>query len=104
MNLIPNVPSPIFTLSATVIGFALLDDSTANEQNALGNWFMLVGQVLCTNASHNYVKNERKNINNFFDASQPESSHNPSDDTLSMMKKIRTVLDKEIANMEKPPS
>ena len=38
MSFIPNVPPKIFTLSATVIGFILIDDTTAEEQNALGNW------------------------------------------------------------------
>jgi len=39
-----------YTLSATIIGFLLIDDLTATEQNALGGWLMLVAQILQTNA------------------------------------------------------
>lgn len=39
------------TLSAMVIGFALTYPFNSYEQNALGNWFMLLGQILETNAT-----------------------------------------------------
>lgn len=44
----------LFTLSAFVIASSLIDELTSTEQNALGNWFMLVGQTLCTNGSSNF--------------------------------------------------
>ena len=50
MNLIPDVSPKAFSFSAIVVGYLLIDDLTANEQNALGNWLMLTAQVLCTNA------------------------------------------------------
>lgn len=59
MNLVPNISATSFTLSATVIGFVLIEELNANEQNALGNWFMLIGQVLCTNSSQQSVLNQR---------------------------------------------
>ena len=59
MNLLPNIPPKLFTLSATAVGFILIDDLTANEQNALGNWLMLVAQVLSTNAFYRQVLKER---------------------------------------------
>lgn len=34
---LPNIPPKIFTLSAVALGYLLIDDLTANEQNALGN-------------------------------------------------------------------
>lgn len=40
-----------FTLLATIIGYMLIDDLTVSEQNSLGNFLMLVGQILETNAS-----------------------------------------------------
>ncbi len=33
--MLPNVPPKLFTLSAVAVGYILLDDATANEQNAL---------------------------------------------------------------------
>ena len=60
MNIIPNISPKAFSFSAVVVGYLLIDDLTANEQNALGNWLMLVAQVLCTNAFYKQVLSERK--------------------------------------------
>ena len=60
MNIIPNISPKAFSFSAIVVGYLLIDDLTANEQNALGNWLMLVAQVLCTNAFYKQVLSERK--------------------------------------------
>lgn len=57
--MLPNIPPKLFSLSAVVVGYILIDDSTANEQNALGNWLMLVAQVLSTNAFYRAVMQER---------------------------------------------
>ena len=58
--MLPNMDPNIFSLSAVIVGYLLIDDLTANEQNALGNWLMLVAQVLCTNAFYKQVLSERK--------------------------------------------
>ena len=58
--MLPDMDPKIFSLSAVVVGYLLIDDLTANEQNALGNWLMLVAQVLCTNAFYKQVLSERK--------------------------------------------
>lgn len=60
MNLIPNISPKTFTASAIIVGYLLIDDLTANEQNALGNWLMLTAQVLCTNAFYKQVQQERE--------------------------------------------
>ena len=64
MKLPPNIPAPIFDLSAIIIGFLLIDESTPAEQNSIGNWFMLIGQVLCTNSAQQQVINNRSNKSN----------------------------------------
>lgn len=61
---LPNIPPKIFTLSAVALGYLLIDDLTANEQNALGNWLMLTAQVLCTNALYKQVQAERSTSQN----------------------------------------
>ena len=58
--MLQNMEPKIFSLSAVIVGYLLIDDLTANEQNALGNWLMLVAQVLCTNAFYKQVLSERK--------------------------------------------
>ena len=62
MNIVPNVNANLYTLSAIVIGFALIGDLNPAEQNSLGNWFFLVGQILCTNSSQQQVIDNRENI------------------------------------------
>lgn len=41
----------IYTLSAIILGYAMIGDYTANEQNAIGNWFMTIGQILESNSA-----------------------------------------------------
>ena len=43
--------SRVDTLAALIIGYALTYPFNSYVQNALGNWFMLLGQVLETNAT-----------------------------------------------------
>lgn len=115
MRLIPNVPPESFTLSAIIIGYLLIDDTTANEQNALGNWLMLVAQVLCTNAYFIQVQNERANgpekfgksftnvgTNNNVRRSNIYNSNreNNVDETLIMLEKMRNAIDNEIRNLK----
>ncbi|MDE5631186.1 MAG: hypothetical protein K2I70_06265 [Bacilli bacterium] len=52
----------VLTLSAIILGYALISDYSANEQNAIGNWFMLVGQILETNAA--FEQNNQNNPSN----------------------------------------
>lgn len=91
MNLIPNIPPKLFSLSAVAVGYLLIDDTTANEQNALGNWLMLVAQVLCTNAFYKQVMQERGLDNN----------SQTNDDTIIMMQKMVDALKKEIDELKK---
>lgn len=90
MSVIPNVSPKVFTLSAVAIGYLLIDSNTANEQNALGNWLMLVAQVLCTNAYFLQVQDERKNVNEM-----------SSEDTIEMLQKMVSALSAEIENLKK---
>ena len=57
---LPNVSPKFFSLSAVALGYLLIDDLSANEQNALGNWLMLTAQVLCTNAFYKWLMQEVK--------------------------------------------
>lgn len=84
MSLIPNVSSNTFTLSAIVVGLLLLDDTTPNEQNALGNWLMLVAQILCTDAYYKQVLEDRNN-------------DNPKD----ILEKMVNAINKGLSNLDK---
>lgn len=91
MRIIPDVSPKTFTLSAVIIGYLLIDDTTANEQNALGNWLMLIAQVLCTNAFYKQVQQERSTSTN-----QPNIEQ-----TIQMIQKMIDAMSKEIDNLKK---
>lgn len=94
MNLIPDVSPKAFSFSAVIVGYLLIDDLTANEQNALGNWLMLVAQVLCTNAFYKQVQQERMER-------QPNNNSNTNvNDTIAMLEKMVKALEKEINNLK----
>lgn len=60
MERFPPTANPrLYTLSAMIIGYLLIDSFTANEQNAIGNWFMTIGQILECNCSFQQVMEER---------------------------------------------
>ena len=76
MKLVPNISASSYTSSAFIIGLLLCDELTPAEQNSLGNWFMLVGQTLSTNASQQQLLNNRSNTSNNL------NSHIINDDNL----------------------
>jgi len=55
----PSYDPKLYTISAVIIGLALIDNFTANEQNAIGNWFMTIGQTLENSATWQQVVEER---------------------------------------------
>ena len=83
---LPNIPPKLFTLSAVALGYLLIDDLTANEQNALGNWLMLTAQVLCTNAFYKQVQAERSTNQNI---------------NVETLEKMVSALKKEIEELKK---
>ena len=91
MNLIPNIPPKLFSLSAVTVGYLLIDDTTANEQNALGNWLMLTAQVLCTNAFYKQVQSERNNT----------ASNEPTlEETVSILERMVKALNEEVCDLK----
>lgn len=102
MNLVPNINARAYTLSAFIIGYILIDDATPAEQNSLGNWFMLIGQVLCTNSAQQQVINNRTKKHN------SSNEHIINDDgvddihnQINMINKIIKAMEKEIDNLKK---
>ena len=93
MRIIPDIPPKLFTLSAVAVGYLLIDDTTANEQNALGNWLMLVAQILCTNAFYKQVEAERQNPNTM----------KSTEETVDILQKMVDALKQEIENVQKSP-
>lgn len=46
-----DLPSKTLVLLGVIIAYVMMDDLNANEQNALGNFLMLIGQALEANAT-----------------------------------------------------
>ncbi len=91
MSIIPNISPKAFSFSAIIVGYLLIDDLTANEQNALGNWLMLTAQVLCTNAYYKQVQQERSTFN----------KNVSNEDGIEMLKKMVNALNEEIENLKR---
>lgn len=86
---IPDVSAKTFTISAMVIGYLLIDDTTAEEQNALGNWLMLVAQVLCTNGFYKQLQNSKQ-----------KNTYPTNGETIIMMQKMINALSKEVNDLK----
>ena len=92
MNLIPNINPKLFSLIAVVVGYLLIDDLTANEQNALGNWLMLVAQVISTNAFYRQVMQER--------GLEPKTNDYSKNEITNMLEKMVKALEQEINDLK----
>jgi hypothetical protein len=110
--MLPNIPPKLFSLSAVAVGYLLIDDMTANEQNALGNWLMLVAQVLSTNAYYKALMKERgldtdkftesgkNNAYSFGNNRYKFNNSNELEDTITMLKKMVSAIEKEIIDLK----
>lgn len=87
---LPNVDPKLFSFSAVIVGYLLIDDMTASEQNALGNWLMLTAQVISTNAFYRQVLEERENNNNM-----------TKEDIIKMLNKLIKAVSEGINNLDK---
>ena len=87
---LPNVDPKLFSFSAVIVGYLLIDDMTANEQNALGNWLMLTAQVISTNAFYRQVLEERENNNNM-----------TKEHIIKMLNKLIKAVSEGIDNLDK---
>lgn len=95
MEFIRNINVDVYNISAIAVGYILIDGSTPAIQNSLGNWFMLVGQILCTNAAQQQVLNRNNNTNN-----ADTNAIINSDDQIVMMQRVIDALKQEIDNLK----
>lgn len=89
---LPNIPPQIFTLSATAIGYLLVEQLNQTEQDAIGNWFQLIGQILETNSSYPIQNNTNNNSNN---------SSNDTDAAIAALNKTLNAIKEELENLKK---
>lgn len=104
-----------YTLTALIIGYALLGDYTANEQNAIGNWLMTISQILeCNSAIQQAIEERYKgytfNINSkqFKDGGSPYMNNppifdfpDPSDQEIEDIKDLLQNMIKKLDDIKK---
>ena len=63
-NFPPNTNPQTYSFIATAIGYICTINYNIDEQNSIGNWLILVGQFILTNAAQQQLIESRKNKNN----------------------------------------
>ena len=101
-----NINPKYSTTSAFIIGLILIDNLTYAEQNALGEWLILVGQTLVANSGfqlviENRINNYKLNIN----SKKFKSIYNPRiyniDKAKDIIKNIYPECKNDIDNLSK---
>ncbi len=78
----PSIHPTTYNLIAIAVALILIDDLNANEQNSLGNWFLLLGQYLATNAAQQQLIESRiENSNININSKKSKSGQGVYDDT-----------------------
>ncbi len=93
-NITSNINPTVFSWSAIVVGTILCEELNVLEQNAIGNWIILLGDYLLTNAAQVAViqsDNENDNNNN-----QPLND----DEKMDALQKAIKKIEDEIANLK----
>ena len=92
--------SKLITITAFLIGYVLIDRLNSNEQNALGNFFMLIGQTLCTSGSENF-RRDWKNTSNPTNQDASQTNQEMSkEDFVRILKNARDVFNDEISKFD----
>lgn len=108
MHIFYNIPPQVFSVSAVAVGFLLVDGATPNEQNALGNWLMLVSQYLCTNAAIGQLQQSKTKTPGSFNERTGQSTINnqnvndfSTEETVQMLTRMVEAMNKEIEDLKR---
>ena len=108
----PNLDPKLYNISAVLIGFALIDNFTAAEQNAIGNWFITIGQILENNSAWQQVIESRIsgntiNINseNFKKTGNPYMNNkswveSPTDKEVNQLKRTIEIIQEQLNKIQ----
>ncbi len=94
-----NINPKYSTILAFILGLALIDDFTAAEQNAIGEWLILIGQTLITNSGLQVViENRINNYNTNINSKELKSIYNPSIFDIDKAKELIKNINKNNSN------
>ncbi|MEG2457447.1 MAG: hypothetical protein RSB41_00960 [Bacilli bacterium] len=94
-----NTNPRVTTALSALIGYILIDNLTANEQNALGNWIILIGQILVTNSTSQILIENRVNskiIN--LNKKEVKEKYNPFIYDIEHLKEVIASVDPSVIN------
>jgi len=102
-NFPPNINPQIYAWLASVVGSLLVGDFSALEQNSIGNWLIMVGQFILTNAAQqqliegrlekgnmNINSREHKSGGSYF-ANNGKSNQNQRDDVELLFEAVNRI-------------
>ena len=87
-----NIDPNTFSLTAVIVGIIATSDMSYPEMNALGNWFVLLGDYLITYAAQQYVIEQ--NVQRDSDFNKDINIKNELDYLYDAINKMRDELDK----------
>ena len=87
-NLFSNVNPTVFSWSAVIIGTILCEELNTLEQNSIGNWIILLGDYLLTNAAQVAINEANQNQNN------------DDDDKIQSLQKAIKRIDEELEKLK----
>ncbi len=85
-----DLPAELLTALGTVLGFALTFPLNYNQQNSLGNWLELIGQILDANAAQGQLL-------------QQQQQSNQQSQRLDALERELTALRQEIRQLRERP-
>lgn len=91
--LMNNASSLTFTTTAVLVSYILVEQLTTNQQDIIGCWFNIVGDILSASASWNSAIEEQLND------SQNNTNEQTNDDHLEVLKKSIEKIE-ELLNMK----
>ncbi len=83
-SFLDDIPASIFTTTGIVIAFLLINDLTSTEQNNIGNWLEMIGQILITNSNQQELIENKKNT-----------------DEIELLNKVKSIINDEINKIKK---
>ena len=94
-----NINPKYSTTAAFILGLILTDNLSAPEQNMLGNWILLIGQTILTNAgSQNWIETRIQSNNININSKEIKSIYNP---IIYDINKIKEIINKLYPNNKK---
>ena len=94
----------LWTTICFIIAMSITDDLTANEQNAIGNWFMLLGQILCTTgALQQEIEEKIKGVTININSKQAKQNNSPFTENyidIETLKRTVKKVEEQLKNIE----